>query len=364
MPNPMRYLVVPSKETERWREFLISNDWLERGYNVQKDDDERALPLSDSFPKIIPPLLSKFKIIEKVVSPPNPSNYLGFLKQKIGENILNKYNQYWPHSFDQIGEIIIVKIDENVEKYTNEIAQALLLQNNNSTRIFRDLGVQGDFRIRKLKLIGGLEELKGETKIKENGVEFIVDPTKGYYSPRLATERFETLECATILKNKLERGLNICDAYAGFGPALMPLLNEKGLVNHILANDLNPEITQLLEKNLMKNNKENVSITIKCEDAQTLILDVNNKGFYDLLLVNIPHSTLEHLPSLIELLNQSSSSLLRAWCIVESNKVKDVVNQINDMFDARKYIVSKLIVEPARSYSPTQIYAKIEVWLN
>tara|TARA_B100000287_G_scaffold121033_1_gene112805 strand:+ start:7149 stop:8243 length:1095 start_codon:yes stop_codon:yes gene_type:complete len=364
MPNPMRYLVVPSKETEKWRDFLISNDWLERGYNIQKENEQRALPLSDLFPEILPPLLSKFKIIEKVTSAPLPSNYLGFLKEKIGENILKKYAQYWPQSFDQIGEIIIVKIDEHIEKYATEIAEALLLQNNNSTRVFQDLGVKGDFRIRNLKLIGGSKELKGETKVKENGAEFIVDPTKGYYSPRLATERLQTLECAIILKKQLGRGLNVCDAYAGFGPALMPFFIEKGLVNHILANDLNPEITLLLEKNIIKNNKEDISVNIKCEDAKNLILDVENKGFYDLLLVNIPHSTLEHLPSLIGLLNRGSSSLLRAWCIIDSNKISEVKTEINKMFNSQTFAISKLIVEPTRTYSPTQVYAKIEVWIN
>lgn len=364
MPNPMRYLVVPSKETEKWRAFLISNDWLERGYNIQKENNERALPLSDFFPEIIPPPLSQFKIIEKVVSAPIPSNYLGFLEQKISKNILNKYNQYWPQSFDQIGEIIIIKIDENIEKYANEIAEALLLQNNNSTRVFQDLGVKGNFRIRKLKLIGGSKELGGETKIKENGIDFIVDPTKGYYSPRLATERLETLECAKILKNKLGRGLNVCDAYAGFGPALMPLLNEKDLVSHILANDLNPQVSLILEKNLIKNNKEKSSINLKCEDAQKLILDVQNKGFFDLLLVNIPHSTLDHLPFLIELLNLKTTAVLRAWCIIESKNIDKIKKQIKKLFNSLNYSISKIIVEPTRTYSPTQVYTKIEIWTN
>jgi len=364
MPNPMRYLVVPSKETEAWKEFLISNGWLERGYNIQNENDRRALPLSLSFPKECPPELSDFEIIERDVPIPNPSNYLGFLEKYLGKKILDENQQFWPQSFDQIGELIIVKIEDNVLTFAKDIALALLSQNKKATRVFQDLGVQGDFRIRKLKLIGGPTDLGGETKIKENGVGFFVDPTKGYYSPRLATERFETLECATILKNKLKRGLNICDAYAGFGPALMPLLNEKGLVNHILANDLNPEITQLLEKNLIANNKENIPIHIKCEDAQTLILDERYRGYYDLLLVNIPHSTLEHLPYLIELLNKKSTAVLRAWCIIETDEIENIKKQIKNLFNSLKYSISKIIIESARSYSPKQAYTKIEIWTN
>ncbi len=364
MPNPMRYLVVPSKETETWKEFLISKEWLEQGSNIQNENNERALPLSLSFPKVCPPELSNFKIIEREAPLPNPSNYLGFLEQNIGENILNQNQQFWPQSFDQIGELIIVKIEDNVVKFAKDIAQALLSQNKKSSRVFQDMGVHGNFRIRKLKLIGGSKELGGETKIKENGAEFIVDPTKGYFSPRLATERFETLECALLLKNKLGRKLNVCDAYAGFGPALIPLLKNNNLVNYILANDLNPQITQILKTNLIKNNKENISLKIECLDGRKLIENVKNMGFFDLLLVNLPHSTLEHLPLLIGLLNNNSSSLLRAWCIIDSKEIKNVKNQITEMFNSLKYSVSKINVNSTRSYSPTQIYAKIEVWLN
>ena len=364
MPNPMRYLVVPSKETEAWKEFLISNGWLERGYNIQNENDRRALPLSLSFPKECPPELSDFEIIERDVPIPNPSNYLGFLEQNLGKNILDENQQFWPQSFDQIGELIIVKIEDDVLKFAKDIALALLSQNKKATRVFQDLGVQGDFRIRKLKLIGGPTDLGGETKIKENGVGFFVDPTKGYYSPRLATERFETIECALLLKKKLGRGLNVCDAYAGFGPALMPLLKNNNLVNFILANDLNPQVIQILKHNLMKNNKENISLKVKCLDGRKLIEDSENKGFYDLLLVNLPHSTLEHLPLLIGLLNNNSTSLLRAWCIIDSKEIENVKKQITDMFNSLKYSISQINVNSARSYSPTQIYANIEVWLN
>ena len=86
------------------------------------------------------------------------------------------------------------------------------------------MGVKGDFRIRNLIPIDEKGGANSETRIKENGVEFFVDPTKGYFSPRLATERLETLESAKLLKNKLKRKLHVCDAYAGFGPALIVLL--------------------------------------------------------------------------------------------------------------------------------------------
>ena len=360
----MRYLVVPSKETESWKDFLVSNEWLERGHSIQIEKENRALPLTTTFPEIIPPELSKFNIIEKEVLDLNPPNYLGFLEREIGEKTFAELKLFWPQSFDQIGENIIVKIEKEVEHFAKEIAQSMLLKNTKATRVFQDLGVRGDFRIRELKPLAGATHLGGETKIKENGMEFFVDPTKGYYSPRLATERLETLECALILQKKLGRKLNVCDAYAGFGPALITLLKEQDLINSILANDLNHEITNTLEKNLMKATKENIPLKIECMDARKLIEIPENRNLYDFLLVNIPHSTLEHLPSLIGLLNNNSKSVLRAWAIIDSTEIENLKIEINEVFDSLEYSISRISVAAARSYSPTQIYAKIEVWIN
>ncbi|MBJ23239.1 MAG: hypothetical protein CMB64_01080 [Euryarchaeota archaeon] len=360
----MRYLVVPSKETQVWREFLNSNNWLEKGLLIEKEGENRAIPLSKNFPEKVPTNLQQFKIINKNTMSSKIYDYLGHLEKHIGSEKFDEFSDLWPQSYDQIGEIIIIKIPEEIEVFAKEIGISLLFQNKKITRIFQDLGVQGEFRIRNLKLIGGPKNLGGETKIKENGVEFIVDPTKGYYSPRLANERAGTVESAISLKNKLGRELNICDAYAGFGPALIPLLKKKNIVKYLLANDLNSKITNTLRRNLIQNNKDNCIIKIDCMDARKLINYSENKGRFDLLLVNLPHSTLEHLPSLIELLNNNSTSLLKAWCIIEENEIEVVKNQIIDLLNSQKYLISKIVVNSTRSYSPTQIYAKIEVWIN
>ena len=172
---------------------------MERSLSIEIEGSGRAIPLSNLFPNKAPIDLSKFEIIEKNTPTISPNDYLGFLKIKVGEKIYNELENFWPQSFDQIGELIIIKLEKEVEIFAKEIAQSLLSQNKKATRIFQDLGVQGNFRIRRLNLIGGSEKLGGETKVKENGVEFSVDPTKGYYSPRLATERLETLECAVLL---------------------------------------------------------------------------------------------------------------------------------------------------------------------
>ncbi len=359
----MRYLVVPSKDTQAWKEFLDSYDWLEKGLSIEKEGDERGIPLSSSFPQEIPESLRQFKIVRKEVVKKKIKNYLSYLEELIGVEKFRTFSSLWPHSYDQIGDIIIIKIPEEIEKFSEQIGDALLLYHLSFTRVFQDLGVHGKFRVRSVKLIRGPNNLGGETKVKENGVEFLVDPTKGYYSPRLANERMETLKSAILLKEKLGRSLNICDAYAGFGPALLPLLKENNLAKFVLANDLNLRINKILEDNLIHCNKHNCTIKIECLDALNLFRYDEYIGFFDILLVNLPHSTVEHLPFLIRLLNKNSTSLLRAWCIIENNKLNELENHICKIFNTQEYSVSKINIKSTRTYSPTQNYVNIEVWL-
>ena len=129
---------------------------MERTLSIEIEGSGRAIPLSNLFPNKAPIDLSKFDIIEKNAPIISPNDYLGFLKIKVGEKTYNELENFWPQSFDQIGELIIIKLEKEVEIFAKEIAQSLLSQNKKATRIFQDLGVHGNFRIRKLNLIGGL----------------------------------------------------------------------------------------------------------------------------------------------------------------------------------------------------------------
>ena len=59
----MRYLVVPSQETETWKEYLVSKGWMERTLSIEIEGSGRAIPLSNLFPNKAPIDLSKFDII-------------------------------------------------------------------------------------------------------------------------------------------------------------------------------------------------------------------------------------------------------------------------------------------------------------
>ena len=91
-------------------------------------------------------------------------------------------------AFDQIGDIVIVKIPDSLMPKKELIAKAVLSNIKTAKAVFAQVSaVKGDFRIRDLEFVAG--ENRTMTEYKEHGCMFKVDVAKTYFSPRLSTER-------------------------------------------------------------------------------------------------------------------------------------------------------------------------------
>ena len=55
----------------------------------------------------------------------------------MGEKTYNELENFWPQSFDQIGELIIIKLEKEVEIFAKEIAQSLLSKIKKPLEYFR-----------------------------------------------------------------------------------------------------------------------------------------------------------------------------------------------------------------------------------
>ncbi|MFB5633141.1 MAG: class I SAM-dependent methyltransferase family protein, partial [Nitrosopumilus sp.] len=126
------------------------------------------------------------------------------------ENILSpKESEELISAFDQIGEIIIVRIPESLLSKKKIIGEALL----NDVKIVRSVfyqasAVEGDFRTRNLEIIAG--EDNTETEYREFGCKFIVDVENAFFSPRLSTERDR-------IANLIQEGEVMTNMFAGVG---------------------------------------------------------------------------------------------------------------------------------------------------
>ena len=110
------------------------------------------------------------------------------LKRVLQDVLSQEENEQLISAFDQIGDIIIVRIPDSLVSKKQIIGKTLLKQVSTANSVFyQSSPVGGDFRTRKLEVIAG--EDKTQTEYKENGCRFIVDVEKAFFSPRLSTER-------------------------------------------------------------------------------------------------------------------------------------------------------------------------------
>jgi len=341
LAKSMRHLRVPSKETSLWRDKIASNGWLLEGHGIHNLGDFRGIPLNESAPLEIEGL----EIVELDPLKPGPQHWT----ERIDQELYQKHRELWPTSHDRVGDVIIVKIPSEIIQYSNVIGEAMLSQYHGARIVCADNGVKGEFRVRDLAVISTKGDTSTKTKVKEHGNEFWIDPSLVYYSPRLATERLGNIESAIKLAEKLGRKIAVCDPYAGVGPALVPLSKMTESVSEIYGSDLNPYAAELLSLNLPGHNTG-------CADARDLA--TTHPECCDMLLVNLPHESIEHLPHLIGLLKKGHEVVIRGWAILPSASLEEAEIEIHHHLSETKIL--SIDVKPKKSYASNIEYVSFE----
>jgi tRNA (guanine37-N1)-methyltransferase len=131
------------------------------------------------------------------------------LKKALESILTLEENNEFISAFDQIGEIIIVRIPDSLLSKKKIIGETLLKEVKTAKSVFYQVSaVEGDFRTRKLEILAG--EDNTETEYKEFGCKFTVDVENAYFSPRLSTERER-------IANLIQGGEVITNMFAGIG---------------------------------------------------------------------------------------------------------------------------------------------------
>lgn len=209
------------------------------------------------------------------------------LKKSLASVLSEKESEDLISAFDQIGDIIIVRIPDTLLSKKKIIGETLL----NEVKIVRSVyyqasDVEGDFRTRNLEIIAG--EDNTETEYKEFGCKFIVDVEKAFFSPRLSTERER-------IANLIQEGEIVTNMFAGVGMFSIMAAKKKKCTVYSL--DINPVASKLCEKNIELNKLAGKIISIN-GDATNIIKDqLENKS--DRTLMLLPERSDEFLESAI-----------------------------------------------------------------
>ena len=212
-------------------------------------------------------------------------------------------------AFDQIGDIIIVRIPDSLISRKKIIGKALLEQVKTAKTVFHQSSpVEGNFRTRNLELIEGDE--KTETEYRENGCRFIVDVEKAFFSPRLSTER----ERISNLVNDHDVIINM---FGGVG--MFSLLAAKKKSCTVYNIDINPVASKLCEENIKLNKLKGKVISLNGDATKIIKEQLQDKA--DRVLMLLPERSDEFLDTAISSLNKNG--VIHYYSHIHAEKKQD-----------------------------------------
>ena len=389
--NVMRHLRVPNKSVQAIIVLLKDNGLLSQEMRIFPDTDgeHRLIPLSENTPPILPSYLSQYEEVSKqgIHEERSTADWWAHLSSMVGEDTVSAHGDNWPSNHEFIGDIMIVRINEEVSSYRKEIASSKMASHPNVRIVMEDRGVQGKFRIRDLTPIahrknseivtGNIPGGSYDTRVmvRESGKSILCDPTKAYFSTKLQTERLETINLARELKELLGRPIRVCDPFCGVGPVLAKMVSEDDLASDVLATDLNPDAIEMLFDNLRRWDgrrypKEPSPVEriypdriIGVADASVLSEIPGIANSWDLVIVNLPHRTIEMLPKLIPLLDMSSPSMVRGRVVVAESDIEDANRRIMTILPPLLPGYPPVELKVKRDYSSTLRLCSFQAWI-
>ncbi|WP_026089932.1 MULTISPECIES: class I SAM-dependent methyltransferase family protein [Nitrosopumilus] len=226
------------------------------------------------------------------------------------ENILSpKESEELISAFDQIGDIIIVRIPESLLPKKKIIGETLL----NDVKIARSVfyqasAVEGDFRTRNLEIIAGEDNTK--TEYKEFGCKFVVDVENAFFSPRLSTERDRI--ASLIQKDEV-----VTNMFAGVG--MFSVIAAKKKKCTVYSIDINPIASKLCERNIRLNKLAGQVISINGDATQIINEQLVDKS--DRTLMLLPERSDEFLESAIK--TTKNGGVIHYYSHIHADKKSD-----------------------------------------
>ena len=258
------------------------------------------------------------------------------LKKALESILTDKESEQLVSAFDQIGDIIIVRIPESLIPKKKIIGNALLEQVKTAKSVFyQSSPVEGDFRTRNLELIEG--QVKTETEYKENGCRFIVDVEKAFFSPRLSTERER-------ISNLVNDGDVIVNMFGGVG--MFSLLAAKKKSCTVYNIDINPIASRLCEENIKINKLKGRVISLNGASSKIIQDKLQEKA--DRVLMLLPERSDEFLDVAISSLKKNG--VIHYYSHIHAEKKQDAPKLSEEHFlninNIKSKIISSRIVRP------------------
>jgi tRNA (guanine37-N1)-methyltransferase len=238
-------------------------------------------------------------------------------------------------AYEIVGDIAI--IDQHASD-AHKIADALMRQKNIKTVLQAASAVEGEYRTREFTFLAG--EKRTETLYRENGCRYLLDVSRVYFTPRLATERMR-------IADQVKDGDKVVDMFAGVGPFSI-LIAKKLPSSQVIAIDKNPVAIKYLKENVRLNKAKNFEV--REGDVREEIRGISGA---DHIIMNLPHSSLEFLEPAFSAIKEGG--IIHLYAIAHEDDLFDgIFGRIGE--SARRFNYEVIVMERriVRPYAPYQ----------
>ncbi|MDH3611614.1 MAG: class I SAM-dependent methyltransferase family protein [Nitrosopumilus sp.] len=231
------------------------------------------------------------------------------LKKALDSILTTQESEELISAFDQIGDIIIVRIPDSLLSKKKLIGDTLLKEVKIVKSVFYQASpVEGDFRTRNLEILAGKD--KTETEYKEFGCRFVVDVANAFFSPRLSTERER-------IASQIQEGETMVNMFAGVGMFSIMAAKKKNCTVYSI--DINPIASKLCEKNIELNKLAGKVISINGDTVK--IIEENLQDKADRTLMLLPERSDEFLASAIK--TTKDGGIIHYYSHIHADKKSD-----------------------------------------
>jgi tRNA (guanine37-N1)-methyltransferase len=272
------------------------------------------------------------------------------LKKSLENILTSQESEELISAFDQIGDIIIVRIPDTLLPKKKLIGETLLNEVKIVKSVFYQASpVEGDFRTRNLEILAG--EDRTETEYKEFGCRFVVDVANAFFSPRLSTERER-------IANLIHDGETMVNMFAGVGMFSIMAAKKKNCT--VFSIDINPIASKLCEKNIKQNKLSGNVISINGDASK--VIDERLLDMADRTLMLLPERSDEFLESAIK--TTKDGGIIHYYSHIHADKKSDAGKLSEEYYLAvtpvkSEIITSKIVRPVGPRYYQTVVDVKI-----
>ncbi|MHA1836138.1 MAG: class I SAM-dependent methyltransferase [Candidatus Odinarchaeia archaeon] len=280
----VKVVSVNKKFGEEMRRYLLKKDLLDLNFKVYSSDNKVYFPVKNNVSK---ESLKDSKLPFEIADE-RDALYNDKRTRKLNLILKNAFpdlNVEMPRSYDIVGGLMILKLDEELWKIRFKIGEVIKQQFKNIKGVFAKKGaVKGEYRIRAVEHLAG--DNKTITIHKENNCYYRLDISKVYFNSRLGSER---LRVASLVNP----GEVVTDMFAGVGPfSILIAKKRRAFVNAI---DVNPFAIKYLIENINLNKVADF-IRVYHGNADEIIKK-KLKGVSDRVIMNLPEKSHKFLKS-------------------------------------------------------------------